>query len=162
MRVAIYPGSFDPVTNGHLDIITRGLHLFDEVRVLIAHNNRKRGLFSVEERMDLVRASTQNARVSVDAFNGLLVEYARQIGAKVVLRGLRAVADFEYEFQMANMNRHLHSGIETIFMATGTSNFYVSSSLVREVASLGGDISQLVPKPVLTALREKYSAAPEE
>lgn len=163
MKVAIYPGSFDPITNGHLDIIQRGLHVFDEVRVLIAHNRHKSGLFSIPERLDLIRRATlDDPRVSVDAFEGLLVDYARQIGAGVVLRGLRAVADFEYEFQMANMNRHLHPGMETIFMVTGATNFYVSSSLVREVSALGGDVSALVPPPVQVALERKFRPSDSE
>jgi pantetheine-phosphate adenylyltransferase len=155
--LAVYPGSFDPITNGHLDIIERGLHVFGELTVLVAYNEAKTSLFSVEERKELVAASVNNdPRVHVTSFDGLLVEYARNIGASVVLRGLRAVADFEYEFQMANMNRHLDSHIETIFMMTGADNFYVSSSLVRKAASLGGDIDELVPAAVAKALRDRY------
>jgi len=155
--IVVYPGSFDPITNGHLDIIHRALKVFDDMTVLVAHNPNKRSLFSVEERKRLVSASVENdPRIQVDSFEGLLVEYARSIGANVVLRGLRAVADFEYEFQMANMNRHLESQMETLFMMTGADNFYVSSSLVREAASLGGDIDDLVPPAVAKALSDRY------
>ena len=158
LTVAVYPGSFDPITNGHVDIIERGLKVFGEVIVLIAHNERKAGLFSIEERTQLIQAAMPNAAIRVDSWTGLLVDYLRQIGGHVVLRGLRAVADFEYENQMANMNRHLHAGMETIFMVTGADNFYVSSSLVREVARLGGDVAGLVPNPVAGALRAKFGA----
>lgn len=158
MTVAVYPGSFDPITNGHVDIIERGLKVFDEVIVLIAYNERKTGMFSIEERTELIKAAMPVDTVRVDSWNGLLVNYLRQIGGHVVLRGLRAVADFEYENQMANMNRHLHPGMETIFMVTGADNFYVSSSLVREVAKLGGDIAALVPNPVAEALRTRFGA----
>ena len=156
MTVAVYPGSFDPITNGHVDIIRRGLVAFERLTVAVAHNPRKEGLFSVAERQRLIVESVaHDPRVSVDAFDGLLVDYAKRIGATVVIRGLRAVSDFEYEFQMANMNRHLHSGMETVFLMTGA-DFYVSSSLVREVASLGGDIHQLVPAPVSAAVRARF------
>ncbi len=153
---AIYPGSFDPITNGHLDVIRRGLGMFGEVTVLIAKNPKKTGLFSLAERRVHIHAAVEDdPRVKVDVFEGLLVDYARAIGAKVVLRGLRAVADFEYEFQMANMNRHLYPGMETVFLVTSADNFYVSSSLVREVALLGGNIDDLVPPGVAAALRAK-------
>lgn len=158
MTVAVYPGSFDPITNGHVDIIERGLKVFDEVIVLIAYNERKAGMFNIEERTELIKAAMPVDTVRVDSWNGLLVNYLRHIGGHVVLRGLRAVADFEYENQMANMNRHLHPGMETIFMVTGADNFYVSSSLVREVAKLGGDIAALVPAPVAKALRTRFGA----
>lgn len=153
---AIYPGSFDPITNGHLDVIRRALSLFGGLTVLIAKNAKKTGLFSLEERRRLIlEAVDHDPRVTVDTFEGLLVDYARSIGARVVVRGLRAVADFEYEFQMANMNRHLHTGMETVFLVTSADNFYVSSSLVREVALLGGNIDDLVPPAVADALRAK-------
>jgi pantetheine-phosphate adenylyltransferase len=154
---AVYPGSFDPITNGHLDIIQRSLAVFGELTIAVAYNQAKSGLFSVEERTDLIRKSVEGmGEIEVDAFDGLLVDYAKRIGAKVVIRGLRAVADFEYEFQMANMNRKLYPGMEACFMMTGAGLFYVSSSLVREVASLGGDIVDLVPPVVATALSEKF------
>ena len=153
---ALYPGSFDPITNGHVWIVRRGLEVFDRVIVAIARNVRKNSLFDVEERQELIReALGHDPRVDVDAFDGLLVEYARDHGAKVILRGLRAVADFEYEFQMANMNRLLAPGVETMFMMTGEQYFFVSSALVKEVASLGGDVSALVPPCVLQALAKK-------
>ena len=158
--VVIYPGSFDPITNGHLDIIERALNIFDEVNILVARNRHKKPMFDVEERMQLIRDSVNDdPRVSVTAFEGLLVDFARQINANVVLRGLRAVSDFEFEFQLSNMNRHLDSGVETLFMMTGAGNFYVSSSLVKEVAALGGDIDGLVPAPVARALKGRFPQA---
>ncbi|HIA03393.1 MAG TPA: pantetheine-phosphate adenylyltransferase [Myxococcales bacterium] len=156
MSLAIYPGTFDPITNGHIDIISRGLNVFDKLVVVVAYNARKTGLFSVEERVELIRQSVPDPRVDVDSFEGLLVDYAESMNAKVVLRGLRAVADFEFEFQMANMNRKLNNEMETFFMMSGAGNFYVSSSLVREVASLGGKIDDLVPLPVSRALKARF------
>jgi pantetheine-phosphate adenylyltransferase len=160
MRIAIYPGSFDPLTNGHLSLIQRGLQMFDRVIVAVAFNPKKVPLFTVDERKQLIREACPDARVEVDAFQGLLVEYAKQRGVNVLLRGLRAVSDFEYEFQLANMNRKLAPGIETVFMMTGEDYFYISSQLVREVASLGGDVEGLVPACVLARLKAKYSQAP--
>ncbi len=156
MKRAVYPGSFDPITNGHMDIINRGLAVFDELTVAVAQHPTKTGYFSVEERLQMIQeAIGDHPRIQVDSFQGLLVDYASAIGANVVLRGLRAVADFEYEFQMANMNRQLNSDIETCFMATGAGLFYVSSSLVREVAALGGDVEELVPPNVSLALKKR-------
>ena len=153
MRAIIYPGSFDPITNGHLDIIDRACKSFDKVVVALANNPNKQATFSVQKRLDLLKACTQNFdQVEVDSFQGLLVDYARSKNIQTVLRGLRAVSDFEYEFMMANMNRKIASDIETVFMMTSESNFYVSSKLVREVSKFGGDISSLVPKPVFDAL----------
>ena len=157
MRTAIYAGSFDPLTNGHLSIIQRALQMFDRVIVAVAVNPKKVPLFTQEERMELIRQACPEPRVEVDAFQGLLVEYAKARGVSVLLRGLRAVSDFEYEFQLANMNRKLAPGIETVFMMTGEDYFYVSSQLVREVASFGGDVQALVPPGVWKGLRAKYA-----
>ena len=156
MRTAIYPGSFDPLTNGHLSIIQRALQMFDRVIVAVAVNPKKVPLFTEEERKQLILEACQDPRVEVDAFHGLLVEYANRRGVNVLLRGLRAVSDFEYEFQLANMNRKLAPGIETVFMMTGEDYFYVSSQLVREVASFGGNVEGLVPPNVLKVLRARY------
>ncbi len=162
--VAVYAGSFDPITNGHTDVIRRGLVVFHRLVVAIATNVRKQGLFAAPERKQLIAAALREklspedfARVEIDDFTGLLVDYVRRRGAQVVLRGLRAVADFEYELQMANMNRKLMPQVETVFMMTGEENFYVSSNLVKEVAMLGGDVSGLVAPPVAQALRNKFA-----
>ena len=160
MPSAIYPGSFDPLTNGHLSIIKRGLMIFDKLIVAIAVNPKKAPLFSVEERIELIKEACSDPRVEVDNFQGLLVDYARSRGVHVLLRGLRAVSDFDYEFQMANMNRTLARDVETVFMMTGEDYFYVSSQLVREVASFGGNVEGLVPPNVLKQLRAKYTQAP--
>jgi pantetheine-phosphate adenylyltransferase len=155
-RTAIYPGSFDPLTNGHLAIIQRGLKVFDRLVVAVANNPEKRPLFSVEERTGMIRdAVGDDPRVEVDSFDALLVEYVRRRGIHTVLRGLRAVSDFEYEFQIANMNRHLLPDLETVFVMTGEDYFFVSARLVREVATFGGDVSAFVPASVLDALRRK-------
>jgi len=155
-RVAIYPGSFDPLTNGHLDLIHRGLGVFDHLIIGIAHNARKTTLFTVDERKELIiGAMNGDPRIEVDAFEGLTVEYAVRRGATAILRGLRAVADFEYELQMANMNRKLCSGVETLFMMTSEKYFFVSSQNVKEVASFGGDISELVPPLIAERLKDK-------
>jgi pantetheine-phosphate adenylyltransferase len=158
-RVAIYPGSFDPITNGHVDLIQRSLAIFDRLIIAVAINPRKTPLFSVPERLDLIRASLSPehlARVDVDSFEGLLVQYAKRIGASVLVRGLRAVSDFEFEFQMANMNRHLDDSIETMFMMTGEEAFYISSSFVREVALFGGSVEGMVPDAVNRKLTERF------
>jgi pantetheine-phosphate adenylyltransferase len=156
--VAIYPGSFDPITNGHVDIIRRSLAIFPRVVVTIADNPRKTPLFTVAERVEQVRAAVQDERMEVDTFRGLLMEYVEQRKARVVVRGLRALADFEYEFQLNHMNRRLAPDVETVFLMTGHKDFFVSSSLVKEVASLGGDIAGLVPENVAKALRVRYGA----
>lgn len=157
MRAAIYPGSFDPMTNGHLSLIHRALRVFDRLIVAVADNQAKTPLFGVDERKALIaEAVGREARVEVDAFQGLLVDYARRKGVSIVLRGLRAVSDFEYEFQMANMNRKLFPEFETVFVMTGEDYFYVSSRLVREVASMGGDVSGLVPPNVLAKLQSRF------
>jgi pantetheine-phosphate adenylyltransferase len=160
--LAVFPGSFDPITNGHVDIIERGLKFFDRVVIAILVNPDKRPLFTVEERVDLIRrAYAGEKRVSVDTFSGLLVEYAIRVGASVIVRGLRAISDFEYEFQMALMNRRLDPRIETVFMMPAESYSYLSSRLVKEVFQLGGDVRGLVPPVVERRLREKYgSSAP--
>ena len=159
--IAIYPGTFDPITNGHADIVRRALKLFDRVVVALADNPRKQPLFSVKERKRMIRETLANdAGVEVDSFSGLLVQYVRHRGARFVIRGLRAVADFEYEFQFAHMNRQLAPDIETIFLPTNEENFYVSSSLVREVGMMGGDVSRLVPKETLATLKKKFRKIP--
>ncbi len=159
MTIAIYPGSFDPVTNGHINLIERAARVFDRVVVAVAMNSQKEGLFAVEERLDLLRAVTSGlARVEVDSFDGLLVDYVRRQGARVVIRGLRAVSDFEYEFQMAHMNHKLYPELETMFMVTGADEFYISSQLVKEVARLGGCVEGLVPPAVRDALAAKFRA----
>jgi pantetheine-phosphate adenylyltransferase len=155
-RLAVYPGSFDPITNGHIDIIHRALAVFDGVIVAMARNIRKQPLFSIEERMRHVRDAVSDPRLEVDAFDGLLTDYVKRRQAQVVVRGLRALADFEYEFQLAHMNRRLAPGVETLFMMTGEHDFFVSSSLVKEVASFGGDVSNMVPASVKQALDGIY------
>ncbi len=156
--LAIYPGSFDPITNGHVEVISRGLKVFPKLIVAVAHNPRKMPLFTTHERTDMIReALSDREGLEVDCFEGLLVEYARRCGARVILRGLRAVADFEYEFQMANMNKKIAPEIETLFMMTGENYFFLSSQNVREVASFDGPVDDLVPKNVAVALRKKLS-----
>ena len=160
MPVAIYPGSFDPLTNGHLSLIQRSLKMFDRLIVAIAVNPKKTPLFTMEERRELIRDACNDDRVEVDFFQGLLVEYTKSRNVGVIVRGLRAVSDFEYEFQLANMNRKLAPDIETVFMMTGEDYFYISSQLVREVASLGGDVSGLVPPNVNAKLKAKFASRP--
>ena len=159
MRTAIYAGSFDPITHGHEDLVRRSLEFVDRLVVAVATNSSKTPLFTLEERMGLIRAAAgDDPRVEVRQFNGLLVDFAREVGAKLIIRGLRAVSDFEYEFQMALMNRHLSPQLETVFMVPSLDSTYISSSLVRAVARFGGDVSGLVHPTVATALREKVSA----
>jgi pantetheine-phosphate adenylyltransferase len=158
-KIAIYPGSFDPITNGHVDLVKRTLSIFDRVIVAIARNpDKDDSLFTLDERLEMIRDVFRGLgqRVTAESFDGLLVKYAKKSGAKVIIRGLRAVSDFEYEFQMAMMNRELEPGLETLFMMTGQDHFYISSRLVKEVASLGGDISGFVPKIVQKKLKEKF------
>lgn len=159
-RVAIYPGSFDPLTNGHVSIVERGLTMFDKVIVAVAYNVRKSSsMFTLEERVAFVEESFKGQNVEVDTFTQtLLVDYARSRQCNVILRGLRAVSDFEYELQLANMNRRLAPDIETVFMMTEEAHFYVSSSLIKEVARFGGDVRGMVPDHVVDALKIKYSA----
>jgi len=156
-RLAICPGSFDPITNGHLDIIQRGAKIFDEVIVALFHNSSKEPLFSVDERIYLMKEAVKDIpNVTVDSCEGLLVEYARQKNAQVILRGLRAVSDFEYEMQITSMNRKLEDGVETFFMMTNNQYSFLSSSIVKEVAKYQASVSNLVPPVVEKALREKY------
>ena len=158
MRRAIYPGSFDPVTNGHLDIIERARKLFDEVIVAVAHNDEKQPLLSLKERLDLLRETAGKIdNVRIAQFKGLLVEFARAEKAGAVIRGLRAVSDFEFEFQMALMNRKLDAGVETIFLMPKEEYTYLSSRIVKEIARLGGDVSGFVPPAVANTLSKKFA-----
>jgi pantetheine-phosphate adenylyltransferase len=157
MRTAIYPGSFDPLTNGHLDVIERAVKLFDRVIVAVARNESKHPLFSLDERLDLVRRSILHLQnVEADSFDCLLVHYVEQHSAQAILRGLRAVSDFEFEFQLALMNRKLNENIETIFMMPKDTYTFLSSRMIKEIVQLGGDVSGFVPPHVQAALGEKF------
>ena len=158
MRRAIYPGSFDPVTNGHLDVIERAAKLFDEVIVAVAVNSQKQALFSSEERLALLGQTTaaHGSRVTLARLDGLLVDYARHAGASAIIRGLRAVSDFEFEFQMALMNRKLEGSVETIFLMPKEDYTYLSSRIIKEIARLGGEVGSFVPDCVASALRGKF------
>ncbi len=159
MRKAIYPGSFDPITNGHLDVLDRAMGLFDELIVAVARDNAKQSLFSVEERVALAQEATKHhKRVRVVAFEGLLVEFAARENALALVRGLRAVSDFEFEFQLALMNRKLSPKLETVFLMPREELIYISSRLVKEISRLGGDIHQFVPKNVALALQKKFGS----
>ena len=156
MKVAVYPGSFDPVTNGHLDIIERASPLFDQLIVTVAQNLEKKPLFSVNERVEMLKIVTSSiSNVQIDTFEGLLVNYLKKQESKIIVKGLRAVTDFEIELQMALINKKL-SGVETVFLVTSTEYSYLSSSIVKEIASLGGCVEGLVPKEVEKRLREKF------
>lgn len=155
--IAIYPGTFDPITNGHTDILLRSLRIFDRIVIGIGPNPKKAALFSLKERLSMIQESIKGTpHVSMEAFDGLLVDFARRHDAKVIIRGLRAVSDFEYEFQMALMNRKLDSNIETVFLMPSEEYSYLTSSMIKVVASFGGDISSLVPKHVYSLLKEKF------
>ena len=161
MRVAVYPGSFDPLTNGHLDTIRRAAKLFDRVLVTVLKNEGKPGDFPVPERLELIRQCAAGiAGVEVHSFSGLLVDFMRGAQASVIIRGVRAVSDYEYELQMALMNRQLYADAETIFMPAAIESAFVSSRLVKEISLLGGDVSQLVPRPVLEALKARAENSP--
>lgn len=158
MVKAVYPGSFDPITNGHLDIIKRASKIFEEVTVAVAINSSKEPLFSIEERIEIVKRVVKDyPNVKVDTFNGLLVQYCKENRAKVIIKGLRAVSDFEYEFQMASINKKLIDEVETLFMMTNTKYSYLSSSLVKEIARLNGCIKELVPNELVPIIKAKFS-----
>jgi pantetheine-phosphate adenylyltransferase len=157
-KIAVYPGSFDPITYGHVDIIKRALMIFDKVIVAVAHNFDKASLFTPEERVEMIKeAMKAYPNVSVESFEGLLMDYMKGTKANVVLRGLRATSDFEYEYHMAAMNRSLNDEIDTLFMMTGKDYFFVSSRTIKEVASLGGSVAGLVPDNVALKLKEKFA-----
>lgn len=159
-KMAIYPGSFDPVTNGHIDIIVRGLKIFDLIIVCILNNPAKKFLFTVDERMDMLTTSLNGIKnIEIATYGGLLVDYAVQRKAHAILRGMRAVSDFEYEFQMALMNRRLNRDIQTVFLMTGLRWIFTSSSIIKEAARFGGNINGMVPKVVQQKLQEKFSDA---
>lgn len=158
-RTAIYPGSFDPVTNGHVDIVERGLKVFDKIIVAILRNPAKEALFTVEERKEMIETSlNRNSNVEIDVFDGLLVDYAKKRNAVAILRGMRAVSDFEYEFQLALMNRKLNREIQTVFLMTGLRWIFISSSIIKEAASFGGNINGMVPPIVSRKLKEKFGS----
>ena len=162
MRTVIYPGSFDPFTNGHLDVVHRAAKLFDRVIVAVAKNEGKGPLFEPEERLDLVRQSLEGVKnISVETFDGLLVDYVEERGGQAVIRGLRAVSDFEFEFQLALMNRKLNERVETIFMMPKDTYTFLSSRIVKEIARLGGDVGAFVPVHVAAALQTKLGVAPK-
>ena len=155
-KVAIYPGSFDPFTNGHINIIERGVRVFDKVIVAVAHNVSKKTTFTIEERVEIIREVFHNrSEVKVDYFQGLLVEYARKMGSNILLRGMRTVSDFEYELQMALSNKTLYPEIETIFMVTEGAYSHISSSLIKEIITLGGSAKEMIPEIVEKKLKEK-------
>ena len=159
-RIAIYPGSFDPVTNGHLDIVEKGLKLFDKIIVAILHNTGKKSLFTVKERMEMLETSLEKfSNIEIDSFDGLLIDYTVTRKAHAILRGMRALSDFEYEFQLALMNRRLNREVQTVFLMTGLRWIYTSSSIIKEVARFGGDVEGMVPPMVSHRLKEKFGFA---
>ncbi|MBN2569161.1 MAG: pantetheine-phosphate adenylyltransferase [Deltaproteobacteria bacterium] len=156
-KIAVYPGSFDPITNGHMDIISRGLRIFDRIIVVIGHNPNKNTLFTVEERLSMIEMLIEDKeRISVDSFTGLLVDYIKGKKINCIMRGLRAMSDFEYEFQLALINRRLDRDIETVFLMTGFKWFYINSRIIKEAAGFGGSVKGLVPDVVYERLQEKY------
>ena len=157
--IAVYPGTFDPITNGHVDILKRALRLFDRIIIVIAINVQKQPLFTIEERIDMINQcfAENNERIEVDTTTGLIVDYARKKGARAIVRGLRAVSDFDYEFQLALMNRRLERKVETVFLMTGFRWIFISSSIIKDAARHGGDVSGVVPAHVKTALMDKFS-----
>lgn len=157
LKIAVYPGSFDPLTNGHIDIIDRGRKIFDKIIIAVLHNPSKNALFTVEERVGMIKETFKNSNsIEVDSFDGLLVEYAEMSGAIAVLRGMRAISDFENEFQMALMNRRLSRKVQTVFLMTGLRWIFTSSSIIKEAAQFGGDIASMVSNPVKIKLEEKF------
>jgi pantetheine-phosphate adenylyltransferase len=161
MKLAICPGTFDPITNGHLDLVERGLRIFDEIIIAVAPSPKKQPLFTLEERLTLIRESSRGLRhVSVEPFDGLLVEYVRSKKGVAIVRGLRAVSDFEYELQLALMNRKLDTAIETVFMMPSQEYSFLTSTIVKEIASFGGNVQGLVPELVIDALKKKFSISP--
>ena len=163
-RIAVYPGTFDPVTNGHLDLIKRALRLFDKLIVAIGENPAKRPLFTLEERLEMLEEAVKDLpdrhRLEITSFSGLLVDFARRCGARAIIRGLRAVSDFEYEFQLALMNRRLARDIDTVFLMPGFRWIFISSTIIKEAARFGGSVEGLVPPVVEKKLREKFSSGP--
>jgi pantetheine-phosphate adenylyltransferase len=160
-KIAIYPGSFDPVTNGHIDIVERGLNIFDKIIVAILRNPAKEALFTVEERKEMIETSlNRHSNVEIDVFDGLLVDYAKKRNAVAILRGMRAVSDFEYEFQLALINRKLNREVQTVFLMTGLRWIFTSSSIIKEAASFGGNINGMVPPIVSRKLKEKFGFMP--
>ena len=157
-KTAIYPGFFDPITNGHLSIVTRGLDIFDNLIIAILNNPHKAPLFSIDERISMIKQAVKGkSNIEVDTFDGLLVDYVVQKKSNIILRGIRALSDFEYEFQMALMNRKLNRDVQSVFLMTDYKWFYISSTIIKEAASFGGDVSGLVPKFVNNKLKEKFS-----
>lgn len=162
-KIAIYPGSFDPLTNGHIDIIERALDIFDQVIVTILHNPSKKALFTMEERVEMINQSFNGRNcVQVDSFGGLLVDYAKMKNAVAIIRGMRAISDFESEFQMALMNRKLNKEIQSVFLMTGLRWIFTSSSIIKEAAQFGGDITDMVPEAVHRRMMEKYPLPPKK
>jgi len=156
-NIAVYPGTFDPITNGHIDLVERSLGIFDEVIIALAPNPKKIPLFTTDERIEMIKTATKGLRnVKIDIFNGLLVDYAKKRNARAIIRGLRAVSDFEYEFQMALMNRRLNNKIETVFLMPSEEYSYLTSSIIKEIAAFKGSVNGLVPKVVANKLKEKF------